>query len=253
MSSTTNERHYGIYCFISIIIFCGNLFLTTTKVRAQNRPDSLIYTVKPGDFLLKIAIHYGDADFWEPIFRTNRDKIRKPDLIYPGQKLVIPPAVTSSEKFNGPEDRGKKPAEATVSGNPKGDATTLALFRKAFRSVAGTDQQHKKKKPALDNGLEFGGLVINETRSKMGGDFFNTFYKYWNAPSGTDNFILTIAEQPIPSLGTLISVKIDDQTIFRSKLQPRFTVIERLAKQAVIVSYQTVQQRIETSSQLTSY
>ena len=50
------------------------------------------YTVKSGDSLSKIAKReYGDAAKWNTIFEANRDKIKNPDLIHPGQVLNIPP------------------------------------------------------------------------------------------------------------------------------------------------------------------
>jgi LysM repeat protein len=51
------------------------------------------YTVKSGDSLSKIAKHlYGDASKWHLIFEANRDKIKNPDLIHPGQEFTIPDA-----------------------------------------------------------------------------------------------------------------------------------------------------------------
>ena len=49
------------------------------------------YTVKSGDSLSKIAKHvYGDASKWHRIYDANKDKIKNPDLIYPGQEFTIP-------------------------------------------------------------------------------------------------------------------------------------------------------------------
>ena len=49
------------------------------------------YIVLPGDYLRKIAAEvYGDESQWKKIFEANRDKIRKANLIYAGQKLTIP-------------------------------------------------------------------------------------------------------------------------------------------------------------------
>jgi LysM repeat protein len=51
------------------------------------------YTVKSGDSLSKIAKELlGDANRWREIYKANEDKIKNPDLIYPGQELVIPGA-----------------------------------------------------------------------------------------------------------------------------------------------------------------
>ena len=49
------------------------------------------YTVVAGDSLSKIAKReYGDANAWKRIYEANRDLIKDPDLIYPGQTLKIP-------------------------------------------------------------------------------------------------------------------------------------------------------------------
>ena len=49
------------------------------------------YTVVSGDSLSKIAKRkYGDAQKWPVIFEANRDTIKDPDLIHPGQVLKIP-------------------------------------------------------------------------------------------------------------------------------------------------------------------
>ena len=49
------------------------------------------YTVVAGDSLSRIAKReYGDANAWKRIYEANRDTIKDPDLIYPGQTLEIP-------------------------------------------------------------------------------------------------------------------------------------------------------------------
>jgi nucleoid-associated protein YgaU len=59
---------------------------TAPADKAQN------YTVQSGDSLSKIAKHvYGDANKWHAIYDANRDKIKNPDLIQPGQVLTLPP------------------------------------------------------------------------------------------------------------------------------------------------------------------
>ena len=51
-----------------------------------------IYTVVSGDSLSAIAKReYGHASEWKRIFEANRDIIKDPDKIFPGQKLKIPP------------------------------------------------------------------------------------------------------------------------------------------------------------------
>lgn len=49
------------------------------------------YTVVPGDTLWGISSRfYGNGSLYMKIYNANRDKISNPNLIYPGQVLVIP-------------------------------------------------------------------------------------------------------------------------------------------------------------------
>ena len=49
------------------------------------------YVVKPGDSLSKIAKQvYGNASDWQKIYQANRNTIKDPDLIHPGQKIILP-------------------------------------------------------------------------------------------------------------------------------------------------------------------
>ena len=61
----------------------------TPNVADQERT----YTVVAGDTLSKIAKReYGDASKWHRIYDANKDAIKNPDLIYPGQTFKIPSA-----------------------------------------------------------------------------------------------------------------------------------------------------------------
>lgn len=61
------------------------------KPAAGDAPPTRTYTVLAGDNLSKIAKQfYGDANQWKRIFEANRDIIKNPDLIKPGQILKIP-------------------------------------------------------------------------------------------------------------------------------------------------------------------
>jgi len=50
------------------------------------------YTVQTGDTLSKISKQfYGDGNDYMKIFNANKDKLKDPDKIQPGQQLNIPP------------------------------------------------------------------------------------------------------------------------------------------------------------------
>jgi len=53
--------------------------------------ESKTYTIVKGDTLSKIAEReYGDAKLWRKIFQHNKDTIKDPDKIFPGQTISLP-------------------------------------------------------------------------------------------------------------------------------------------------------------------
>lgn len=63
---------------------------------ATTAPAPVTVTVQPGFTLWGIAQErYGDGVLYVQVFEANRDKIRDPDLIYPGQVLSVPGAASA--------------------------------------------------------------------------------------------------------------------------------------------------------------
>lgn len=60
------------------------------------------YTVEKGDNLSAISKRiYGKSKYWKQIFDANRDSIENPDLIYPGQTIVLPAIDTDGDGDSG--------------------------------------------------------------------------------------------------------------------------------------------------------
>jgi nucleoid-associated protein YgaU len=61
------------------------------QARPQTTTPAASYTVKAGDTLSRIAKeHLGDANAYMDIFNANKDVLKDPDKIVPGQVLKIP-------------------------------------------------------------------------------------------------------------------------------------------------------------------
>ncbi|MBN2864110.1 MAG: peptidoglycan-binding protein LysM [Bacteroidales bacterium] len=85
-----------------IIVTAGNvdgiasvddwIVVKNPPVVAPPEPEKQFYTVRKGDYLSKIAKEvYGNANKYMVIFEANKPMLKDPNLIYPGQVLVIPP------------------------------------------------------------------------------------------------------------------------------------------------------------------
>jgi nucleoid-associated protein YgaU len=69
--------------------------IKATGAAATPSQPARTYTVKAGDTLGKIAKEtLGDADAYMDIFNANKDQLKDPDKIQPGQVLKIPQRVS---------------------------------------------------------------------------------------------------------------------------------------------------------------
>ncbi len=61
------------------------------QAEAAPQPKVEYYIIQKGDSLSKIAKHfYGNANEYPKIFEANREVIKDPNLIFPGQKIRVP-------------------------------------------------------------------------------------------------------------------------------------------------------------------
>jgi len=146
-----------------------------------------------------------------------------------------------------PED-----AEQEDSGSGEESSGQLQAFREAFEAVSESnenstaDVQTRKQEEEQRQGeqqlmMELDGMIHDETRSKVGRDFYDVFYSNWQSPPEAYNFSISISEQPSPSLGTIIYVEVNDDETFRMRLQPRYDFIQQAGEYAVRQTYNHLQ------------
>jgi nucleoid-associated protein YgaU len=87
VSATTSEsvkqKMWDAYGKIDPDMRAGDLVL---DIEAADFDE--VYEVQKGDSLSKIAKQYKTT--WQKIFEMNKDTIKNPDLIFPGQKIKVP-------------------------------------------------------------------------------------------------------------------------------------------------------------------
>jgi nucleoid-associated protein YgaU len=75
------------------VLAAAGALLATLLVEAvaSSEPDRRTHEVVPGETLWTIAeTTIGDPTLWPALYRANRDQIKDPARVYPGQKLTIP-------------------------------------------------------------------------------------------------------------------------------------------------------------------
>jgi Curli assembly protein CsgE len=96
------------------------------------------------------------------------------------------------------------------------------------------------------------GLVINDTVSKAGNDLFEAFSARWEPIEGLD-FTVTISEKPDRIFGGQFWIKVDEDVVYRGRINPRWDIIEETAKTGVQRVSLFLLQRLTTSQELEVY
>ncbi len=101
--TTLEERIETLQTEVSLLLAKVKKLEKELSVKPAQVTLKNLYRVKKGDTLWDISGYrsiYNDPFQWKKIYETNKDKIKNPDLIYPGQRLFIPPK-TSHQVLKG--------------------------------------------------------------------------------------------------------------------------------------------------------
>jgi len=80
-------------------------------IKESIQQQTVRYTVRRGETLPQIAARteiYNDSSLWPLIYRANRDQIRDPKQLWPGQVLKIPRHFSRDEALEAKRYSGKK-------------------------------------------------------------------------------------------------------------------------------------------------
>ena len=91
-------------------------------------------------------------------------------------------------------------------------------------------QTHKSN----DYEIEIDGLLVDDTKTRIGKDFYDLFYGNWEAPKDAKNYTITISEKPFRLTSTLIMVSINETPVYQAILQPRQDIVEGLSEEAIL-------------------
>ncbi len=118
------------------------------------------YDPKNRDCLWRIAMNiYKDAKLWPLIYVANRNQIKDPDLIFPGQKLVIPdiPQKTGSEEKEKADENNNDQTQKAVVPDKK-EKSDEQQENQINKNTDSTDEQNdvepSKEKEDKDNAKE---------------------------------------------------------------------------------------------------
>jgi curli production assembly/transport component CsgE len=103
--------------------------------------------------------------------------------------------------------------------------------------------------------LEIDGLLIDETRTTAGHDFYDLLFSLWEAPADAGNYLIRIQEKPYRVTLTMLEVWVNEELVINTVLQPRREIIEELATnvnrslQEYLINYSQIMEQLESEDQ----
>ncbi|MEQ8323340.1 MAG: CsgE family curli-type amyloid fiber assembly protein [Vicingaceae bacterium] len=224
------------------------------QTRLAEKEDAFRFNLLPFDSsFYKLSMVKQDEKsvlfYKAPSLGINRVKV--PDL-YTRDSLMFEKAESLSEIEVKSVIAGNQPPKKVDSKepNPTVDTTRPGLSSLILRNVDSTTLVVEEEEKLFSD-LEISGLVIDQTRSKIGRDFYDAFFYNWNTitpPKG--DFSIIITEQPIRGSLSQLTVSVNDVTVSQRFLQLRTTEIEEYAEISVNQVIRFMQQEKEMSKRL---
>ncbi|TKG95931.1 hypothetical protein EYV94_06470 [Puteibacter caeruleilacunae] len=151
-------------------------------------------------------------------------------------------------------------ASAQTKDSIVNDSTAIKKFKPAPEALKNIVEQlmnsKKKTKSDAEIEMEINELIVDETKTKAGRDFYEKFITDWSTPNKERSYTITITEKPYRASTTQLQITINDTKVFESMLQSRSAVIEALCQQAMgrcaqfIANYDAIMKMLGNEDQI---
>lgn len=101
------------------------------------------------------------------------------------------------------------------------------------RKKHGEAEEKKSKQQVFSDGVVLRGLVIDETKTKFGKDYYDFLFSYYNLYFSNSPARVVVSESLLFGRSTKIEVFIDQNLIFQFLSQPRSEFLENMAKETL--------------------
>ncbi|TPN84540.1 CsgE family curli-type amyloid fiber assembly protein [Aquimarina algicola] len=113
------------------------------------------------------------------------------------------------------------------------DEKIVGKDRVSFNEKIIEKQKTKAVEEDADDGIELKGIVIEETKTKPGKDFYDFFYNSYTLNQINGNKIVAVYEKLSFGRSTIIQVKIEDNLIHEFLGKPDLEYLEQMSKIAI--------------------
>ena len=83
--------------------------------------------------------------------------------------------------------------------------------------------------------VEIGGLLLDNTKSRLGHDFYHEFSQLWRDIPNTEGINVQIIEQIVPRAGTRLILRLNGRIIYFTHFGRRQSSVKKKVEQAIFI------------------
>ncbi len=231
-------------------------------------PEYIHHVVSPGDTYWEIAEMYlGNPDLWISLLEENITRSPNPANLLPGLQIRIPvddlifspkALMEADEKFQivkkiFPVEDFPFKSFAYLNQQLELRAgisiyVTLSQVRQQINAnrhlreelyqapdfLAVLIPPKNANEPGDENttGVAIDNMVIDETRTPFGSDFYDRFRNQLDIPEHPGGFFIRVVERPVPGRGSQMAIEVNYEVIYQFQLQPGYEQVIEIADAA---------------------
>ncbi|WP_375418771.1 CsgE family curli-type amyloid fiber assembly protein [uncultured Hymenobacter sp.] len=150
-----------------------------------------------------------------------------------------------------PPARQDPPAKPAAPGGTLPASKVEEALRLLLKATAPDSTQTGSQRPPE---MEINGLILDQTITKLGRDFYALFYEQWDPAPNLGDYTVIIREKPGRGTSTLISVEVNDNALVELPLSPNYEALEEAAAYSLsltndyLINARNVSQQLEQTA-----
>ena len=140
------------------------------------------------------------------------------------------------------------------------EVIVMLLFYDSDKKLVGKDrivigeEAKKKDEGALPvDGFELSGIISDDTKTKVGKDFYDFYYYIYNDKKINSKKIVTVSEELSFARNTKIIISIDNNTVYEFLAKPDEEFLTMVAEDSVYATYVYLRNLEKQNEQITQY
>jgi len=140
------------------------------------------------------------------------------------------------------------------------EVIVLLLFYDSDKKLVGKDrivfgEEAKKKDEGVvpADGFELSGIISDDTKTKVGKDFYDFYYYIYNDKKINSKKIVTVSEELSFARNTKIIISIENNTVYEFLAKPDEEFLTMVAEDSVYATYVYLKNLEKQNEQITQY